>query len=88
MLKQQDKIRTDLPKIYSSDLVNCLFIHPYTKIEYFSNYLNISRNTAIRYLNELIKIGILDKKRLYTGNYYFNKDLLEFLTNVTDNYPL
>ena len=88
MLKQQDKIRTDLPKIYSSDLVNCLFIHPYTKIEYMSNNLNISRNTAIRYLNELIKIGILDKKRLYTGNYYFNKALLEFLTNVTDNYPL
>jgi len=50
--------------------------------------LNISRNTAIKYLNKLIKIGILDKKRLYAGNYYFKKDLLEFLTNETENYPL
>jgi len=32
MLKQQDKIKTDLPKIYGSDLDSCLFIHPTQKL--------------------------------------------------------
>ena len=31
MIKTQDKISQDLPKIYSKDLVEILFMHPYTK---------------------------------------------------------
>ena len=48
LYKQQ--IRTELPKIYSQDLLNNLFKHPYTKIEFVEKELNINRQTAGSYL--------------------------------------
>ena len=53
MIKTQDKISQDLPKIYSKDLVEILFMHPYTKIDFLVDRLNITRKTASKYLNEL-----------------------------------
>ena len=47
--------------------------------------LGVSRNTAIKYLDELVKIGILSKAKLWKENYYVNKDLYDFLANVTEN---
>ena len=38
---------------YSQDLINNLFSHPYTKIEFIQRDLNVSRITATRYLDEL-----------------------------------
>ncbi len=35
MKKQKELIRTHLPKIYSKALLETLFLHPYTKIEFF-----------------------------------------------------
>jgi len=35
----REKVRVELPKIYSKDLIEQLFVHPYTKIEYISNGL-------------------------------------------------
>lgn len=34
MMDYKQKIRTNLPKIYSQDLINNLFKHPYTKIDF------------------------------------------------------
>ena len=57
-------------KFYSQDLLNNLFKHPYTKIEFVVNDLNVSRITAANYLNKLSDDGILKKVRIGTGNYY------------------
>lgn len=46
MQKYKNQIRTELPKIYSQDLLNNLFKHPYTKIEFLEQELNVSRQTA------------------------------------------
>ncbi len=67
-------------KFYSQDLLNNLFKHPYTKIEFLENDLDISRITAAKYLNELAKGGILLKQKLGTGNYYINQKLMNLLT--------
>ena len=88
MLLQKNKIRNALPKIYSQDLLNNIFEHPYTKIDYMMGSLGVSRNTAIKYLNELVKIGVLAKAKLWKENYYVNKDLYDFLASVTEKYPL
>jgi len=88
MLLQKNKIRSELPKIYSQDLLNCIFMHPYTKIDYMIESLNVSRNTAIKYLNELVEIGILSKEKIWRDNYFINKDLFNFLLNVSEKYPL
>lgn len=67
-------------KFYSQDLLNNLFKHPYTKIEFIQRDLNVSRITAANYLNQLADDKILTKKKLGTGNYYINEPLFELLT--------
>ncbi|MEA3499916.1 MAG: Fic/DOC family N-terminal domain-containing protein [Candidatus Marinimicrobia bacterium] len=63
-------------KFYSQDLLNNLFKHPYTKIEFVENDLGVSRITASKYLNQLTKDRLLVKHKLGTGNYYINEKLM------------
>ncbi len=67
-------------KFYSHDLLNNLFKHPYTKIEFIVNDLGVSRITASKYLNKLAEDKLLKKEKLGTGNYYINEKLIELLT--------
>jgi Fic family protein len=76
-------IREKLPKIYSQDLLNNLFRHPYTKVEFLVEELQVSRVTASKYLNELVRIGILSKHKKWKENYYLNESLFELLSNVS-----
>ncbi|WP_246062609.1 Fic family protein [Mesohalobacter halotolerans] len=80
MMNYKHKIRENY-KFYSQDLLNNLFKHPYTKIEFLVNDLNVSRITAANYLNKLADDGLLIKKKLGTGNYYINEPLFDLLTN-------
>ena len=80
MMSYKNKLR-DNYKFYSQDLLNNLFKHPYTKIEFVVNDLNVSRITAANYLNKLAEDGLLNKQRLGTGNYYINEPLFKLLTN-------
>ncbi len=79
MLEYKYKLR-DNYKFYSQDLLNNLFKHPYTKIEFIVNDLNLSRITAANYLNKLADDGLLRKERIGTGNYYINEKLFDLLT--------
>ncbi len=86
MLSQKQKIRNELPKIYSQDLLNNIFKHPYTKIDFVMDDLDVSRITATRYLEELTKIGILHKEKIWKDNYYINHELFAFLSNISVNH--
>ena len=79
MLEYKHLIRNNY-KFYSQDLLNNLFQHPYTKIEFIERDLGVSRITAANYLNRLAKDGILSKQKLGTGNYYINEKLYMILT--------
>lgn len=79
MLDFKHKLR-DNYKFYSQDLLNNLFKHPYTKIEFLVNDLGVSRLTAGSYLNKLAVDKMLRKDKLGTGNYYINENLFELLT--------
>ena len=79
MIKTQDKISQELPKIYSKDLVEILFMHPYTKIEFLVDKLNIARQTASKYLNELENIGILENIQIKNSKYFVNVELFAML---------
>ena len=72
-------IRTHAPKIYSQDLLNNLFRYPYTKIEYIMEGLTVSRNTAIRYLEQLEQLNLIEKKKIGRDNFFINKALLVLL---------
>lgn len=75
-------MRTELPKIYSQDLLNNLFKHPYTKIDFVMEETGVSRKTAAKYLDELDKVGIVNKQKIWKDNYYINTDLFNLLQNV------
>ena len=66
-------------KFYSQDLLNNLYKHPYTKIEFVVRDLNVSRLTAANYLNQLSTDGILRKEKIGKSNYYVNDKLFEIL---------
>jgi len=67
-------------KFYSQDLLNNLFRHPYTKIEFVVNDLKVSRITAANYLNKLANDNLLEKRKIGNSNYYVNRPLFEILT--------
>ena len=79
MIKIQDKISQELPKIYSKDLVEILFMHPYTKIDFLVDRLNITRKTASKYLNELENIGILENIQIKNSKFFINIELFNLL---------
>lgn len=79
MLDYKHRLRNNY-KFYSQDLLNNLFKHPYTKIEFVVTDLNISRLTAASYLNKLADDGMLKKEKMGTANYYVNIDLFNLLT--------
>ena len=79
MLDYKQRLRNNY-KFYSQDLLNNLFKHPYTKIEFLVNDLGVSRLTAANYLNKLAEDGMLRKEKLGTGNYYINEELFKLLT--------
>lgn len=68
-------------KFYSQELLNNLFTHPYTKIEFIVRDLGVSRITAATYLNKLAEDGVLRKEKLGTGNYYVNDQLYNLLSS-------
>jgi Fic family protein len=82
MQTQKYKIREELPKIYSQDLLNSLFKYPYTKIDFVMVDLNVSKPTAIKYLNELVPLNVLRKEKLGKDMYYINTELFTYLANV------
>ena len=59
-------------KFYSQDLINNLFMHPYTKIEFVQRDLEVSRLTATKYLDSLAEEGFVQKHKIGRNNYYVN----------------
>jgi len=78
------KIRSEHGRIYSQELLNNLFRHPYTKIEFVESELGVTRKTASKYLDELVAAGLLIKEKIGKVNYYINSRLVDLLTDVSD----
>jgi len=79
LLDVKHRIRSQF-RFYSQDLINNLFSHPYTKIEFIQNDLKVSRLTATRYLDALTDAGFLVKRKVGRSNYYINDPLYRILT--------
>lgn len=79
MIFTKKELKTKLPKIYNKDILEILFLHPYTKIEFLEKHLNITRKTASKYLKEIEKIGILKEKKIGRNRYFINIRLFDLL---------
>lgn len=83
MASVKKRLREEVPNLYSQDLLNNLFRHPYTRIEFVVNDLHISRQTAAKYLDLLAEKGFVAKHRSGRSNYYVNEDLLRLFLDVS-----
>lgn len=73
------QIKSISKRIYSHELVNNLFKHPYTRIEYVVDEVGVNRQTAGKHLDLLAQAGLLVKHRVGLNNYYINTPLVQLL---------
>lgn len=81
--RYKQRIRADF-KFYSQDLINNIFRHPYTKVAFLQQDIDVSRATATRYLEALAVDGLLQKHKLGRENYYINHALVDLLFNLPE----
>lgn len=74
-----DQVKIRANKIYRKELVEVLFEHPYSKIEYLVQHLGIERKAASRYLKKLEEIDILESHKIGRETIYVNKNLMNIL---------
>jgi Fic family protein len=82
MAQYKKGIRKDLPKLYSQDLLNNLFRHPYTKIEFVEHELGVTRKTASSYLKQLVEKDYLKLLKIGRSNFYLNEPLFNLFVNA------
>ena len=76
-----EEVKSKASDIYSYELVEVLFHQPYCKIPFLVNTNIATRNTASKYLNRLVNLGILKKEKSGTESLFLNKKLFNLLTN-------
>ena len=84
MADVKQRLRTQLPKLYSQDLLNNLFRHPYTRIQFVRDDLSVTRQTAADYLEQLVEKGFLEKHKSGRSNYYINTALVTLFLQVSE----
>jgi Fic family protein len=78
MMQYKHQIRSE-HKFYSQDLINHLFKHPYTKITLLADDIKVTRLTATKYLDSLVKDGLLTREKKGRNSYYINPELISIL---------
>ena len=76
MAEYKNIIRPDFGSKYNHELLNGLFYHPYTKIDHVVANMQVSRQTASKYLDRIVALGLLKKEKMGKENYYINTRLL------------
>ena len=79
MVQYEQILRPLFGKQYHQELLNNLFYHPYTKIEFMEQAMNVTRKTAARYLDTILQAGLLEKLKIGRSNYYINSKLVDIL---------
>lgn len=72
--------RKRAPRVYSRELVDLLFAHPYARIEHVVGAGLGTRQTAAKYLRELVRIGVLTERKAGRARLFVNHRLMQLLT--------
>lgn len=86
MAKYKNILKPLFGKQYKHELLNNLFFHPYTKIEFMERDMSVQRKTAAKYLDTIVsETGLLKKQKLGRRNYYINTELMELFIFRAEN---
>jgi Fic family protein len=75
-----ERVKKELPKVYSKELVELLFRQPYTKGQFVVDAGIAERKTASAYLHELERIGVLRAQKIGKETLYLNTRLYDLLS--------
>ncbi|WP_341905103.1 Fic family protein [Polaromonas sp. YR568] len=76
MEQVRERVQRESPVVYSKDLVEAIFRHPYTKIQFLVDAGIAKRQTASSYLQALAGLGVLRELKHGREKYYINDALL------------
>ncbi len=79
MEQVREQVQQQAPGIYSKDLVEAIFQHPYTKIQFLVDANIAKRQTASSYLQTLAGLGVLRSIKQGREMYYINDALFSEL---------
>ena len=80
MRKFQDKMKANT-SFYTHELVNIIFAKPFLTIDYLQTSLNLSaRQTASKYLRQLVKLGLLKEHKFGKYKFFYSEDFLKLLS--------
>lgn len=79
MERVRERVQREAPNVYSKDLVEVIFRHPYTKIQFVVDAGIAKRQTASGYLQVLARLGVLRESRHGREKYYVNDALFDEL---------
>lgn len=82
-----DRIRRDLPKIYSRELAEVIFVNPYCRINDLVKEGIAKRQAASVYLKALTSAGLLQEMKAGRENLYVNPGLLDLLRDRPADQP-
>ena len=77
MAEYKQTMRSQLPSVYSQEMLNNLFRHPYTRIQFVERDLSVSRPTATKRLEQLVELRLIDKVKSGRDIYYVNRRLVD-----------
>ena len=60
-------------------LLEAIFTQPFTKVKHLVDKKLYAENTARQYLNQLVELGVCEKRRISGGDYYLNLELYRIL---------
>jgi Fic family protein len=80
MDRTKERVKAELPKIYSKDLIEAIYQNPYCKIRFLEEGGLGNRQTVSGYLKKLSEIGVLRPLKAGREMYYINDDLLTALS--------
>ncbi|MDN5215351.1 Fic family protein [Fulvivirgaceae bacterium BMA12] len=72
-------LHSDVRKV--DQLIAVLFQQPFSTVKHFTSAKIYAENTARNYLNQLVEMGVLEKRTINGHHYYLNIDLYNILSD-------
>ena len=79
---------TASPRVYSSELIDLIFVQPYCRIGHLENAGIAKRQTASRYLKILCNIGILREISEGRSKFFYHPKFIDLLMSEQNEYEL
>ena len=83
-----DYVKLSLPKIYSYELVDQIFMSPYCRIQNLIDSGVAKRETSSKYLKELVRIGVLREIPFGRELLYLHPKLVQLLSKDSNKFDL